>query len=146
MAELIKIAIWVEDLGAQGTMYQMGSRYSMGRGNFEGEGTAHYKVQGHSAVSCAKTTEPTEMPFGIWTQVGPEEACIRWECILAPPGEYHWTMCGDDTSCCEIAFDHLLLSSYHYCDNGRQPSEWRRKTLTQFRSKFLKWLSKSCHC
>jgi len=30
-----------------------------------GEGTAHCKLQGRSAVSCAKTAEPIEMPFGV---------------------------------------------------------------------------------
>ena len=27
---------------------------------------AHCKLQGHSAVSCAKTAEPIEMLFGLW--------------------------------------------------------------------------------
>ena len=35
------------------------------------EGAAHYEVYGHSALSCAKMAELIEMPFGIWTQVGP---------------------------------------------------------------------------
>jgi len=43
----------------------------MGRGNFEGEGASHCKVQGRSAVSCAKTAEPIEMPFGLWARMGP---------------------------------------------------------------------------
>ena len=30
-----------------------------------GDGAAHCKVQGHSAVSCAETAEPIEMPFGL---------------------------------------------------------------------------------
>jgi len=33
------------------------------------EGAAHYKVQGHSALRCAKTAEPIEM-FKTWTSVG----------------------------------------------------------------------------
>jgi len=32
--------------------------------------TSHSKVQGHSAVVCAKTAEPNEMPFGLRTRVG----------------------------------------------------------------------------
>ena len=43
----------------------------MKRSNF-GErmsGPAHYKVQGRSAVSCAKTAEPIEMLFGLWARV-----------------------------------------------------------------------------
>jgi len=35
------------------------------------EGAAHYEVYGHSALSCAKMAELIEMPFGIWTPVGP---------------------------------------------------------------------------
>ena len=30
-----------------------------------GEGAAHCKLQGLSAVSCAKTAEPIEVPFGV---------------------------------------------------------------------------------
>ena len=38
----------------------------MGRGNFEGEVASHCKVYGQSAVICAKTAKPVEMPFGLW--------------------------------------------------------------------------------
>jgi len=34
-------------------------------------GAANLKVYGPSAVICAKTAEPIEMPFGMWTWVGP---------------------------------------------------------------------------
>ena len=44
----------------------------MERDSFEGEGAAHCKIQGHSAVSCAKTAEPFEKPFGLWAQIGPK--------------------------------------------------------------------------
>jgi len=30
----------------------------------------------HCAVSCAKMAESIEMPFGLWTRVGPKEARI----------------------------------------------------------------------
>jgi len=44
----------------------------MGRGNFEGKGQPPVKYRTLCvAVICAKTAEPIEMPFGIWTQVGP---------------------------------------------------------------------------
>jgi len=38
---------------------------------------------------------------------GPKQACVRWECILAPPGEYDWTVrrCG----LMSRLFEHLLL-------------------------------------
>jgi len=32
---------------------------------------AYCKVQGLSAVNCAKTAEPIEMPFGVWNRVAP---------------------------------------------------------------------------
>jgi len=43
----------------------------MARSNLDGGGgAAHCKAWGHSAVSCAKTAELIEMPFGLRTQVG----------------------------------------------------------------------------
>ena len=42
--------------------------FPMGRGNFGYRG-AHCKVQGLSAISCAKTAEPIDLPFGLWTLV-----------------------------------------------------------------------------
>jgi len=46
-----------------------GVRIPTERGNFEGEGLVHCKVYGHSAVSCSKTAETTEMPFGLWARI-----------------------------------------------------------------------------
>jgi len=37
----------------------------------KGEGAAHCKVLGHSAVICAKMAEPIEMPFRLWAVMGP---------------------------------------------------------------------------
>jgi len=48
-----------------------GSRYPMGRSNFEGEGLAHCKVQRHSAVSFAKMAELIKMQFALWARMGP---------------------------------------------------------------------------
>jgi len=42
----------------------IGVQIPMRSGNFE-EGTSHCKVYGHSAVSCAETAEPIEMPFWL---------------------------------------------------------------------------------
>jgi len=36
------------------------------------EGATHCKVYGRSAVSCAKTAEPIEMPFGSLARMGPK--------------------------------------------------------------------------
>jgi len=48
----------------------------------------------HSALTCAKMAEPMEMPFGFWVvdSGAPKEACIRWGCTVAQPGEYDWTV------------------------------------------------------
>jgi len=35
------------------------------------KGACHCKVYGHSAVNCAKTAEPIEIPFVLWTWMGP---------------------------------------------------------------------------
>jgi len=40
-------------------------------------------------MSCAKTAEPIEMMFGMWSWVG-QESTISWRCTLASPGEYDW--------------------------------------------------------
>ena len=64
-----------------------GVRIPQGRGNFEGEeGGKHCKVQGHSVLSCAKTTEMIEMQFGLWAQMGPRNH-VRWE---STGGEGRW--------------------------------------------------------
>ena len=47
----------------------MGVQISRGRGNFGGKG-AHCEVQGHSVVTCAKTAELIEMPFGLCARSG----------------------------------------------------------------------------
>ena len=36
-----------------------------------GKEAFHCKVQGHSAVICAKTAEPLELPFELWAPMGP---------------------------------------------------------------------------
>ena len=41
-----------------------------------GKGTAHCKVLGRSAVSCANTAEPIEIPFGVLSGVGPGKHVI----------------------------------------------------------------------
>jgi len=43
----------------------------MGSGNFEvGKGRPIVKYM-DTAVICAKTSVPTEMPFGLWARMGP---------------------------------------------------------------------------
>jgi len=42
----------------------------MQRAILRGKEAAHCKVEGLCSVSCAKTAEPIEMPFEVWTLVG----------------------------------------------------------------------------
>jgi len=55
-----------------------GSPDPLENGQFErGEGAAHCKVQGLSAMSCAKMAEPIKMPFQGMDLGWPKEACVR---------------------------------------------------------------------
>jgi len=65
-----------------------------GKGQFLGKGHPG-KVQGLFAVSCAKTAEPIDLRFRLWTRVGGRKHKFNrganvpsWEGTLAPPGEY----------------------------------------------------------
>jgi len=65
-------------------------------------------------VSPAKTAEPIEMPFGMWTRVGPRKYVLeKW----GSWGGAHWRnlantieplMCGGDAACLSNYLDHLL--------------------------------------
>jgi len=59
-----------------------------------GKGRPLVKVQRLSAMGCAKIAESIEIPFGMWTPFGLRKHVIRWGCmcLLAPPGEYDWTV------------------------------------------------------
>ena len=57
-------------LGPGNHVLDRGPAPLMGRGNFErGKGTSFCKVYGESAVICAKTAEPMEMPFRLWARM-----------------------------------------------------------------------------
>jgi len=43
------------------------------------EEVAHCNTWGHSAVICAKTAEPIDLPFGLWTRV--DQRKHRFNCI-----------------------------------------------------------------
>ena len=63
-------------------------------------------------MSYAKTAEPIEMPFGIWTRVGPRKHLLgegahgRHLANTIEP-----SMCGGDAACCQITLEHLLYFS-----------------------------------
>jgi len=56
----------------------MGSRFPTRRGNFEGQGNWQPTVKELSAVSCANEVEPTEIQFGMLSQVGPGNHILDW--------------------------------------------------------------------
>jgi len=58
-------------VGPGNHLLSRGSRSHHGKGQFRrAKGACHCEVYGHSAVICAKTAEPIDMPFGLWTRVG----------------------------------------------------------------------------
>ena len=72
-------------------------------------------------MSCAKTAEPIEMPFGIWTRVGPVKHA------LCGVHSAHWrnltntieqSMCGGSSACCQIT----LITCYYYCCHRCPPT------------------------
>jgi len=63
-------AVWVEDSGGpKERCIRWDPDPLMGKGNFEGGGGGAAYCIGYSALSCLKTAEPIEMPFGIWNHV-----------------------------------------------------------------------------
>ena len=56
----------------------------MGRGNFEGKGHPIVKYRDTTGI-CAKTAEPIEMPFGLWTWMGPRNYAL--DGVQIPPWE-----------------------------------------------------------
>ena len=65
------------------------------------------------AVSYAKTAEPIETPFGMWTRVGPRKHVLDGSadcCHLVNTIEL--SMCGGDAAFLSNFFDHLLFLFY----------------------------------
>jgi len=74
MAEPIETSSGLRSQVGHGNYVLDGSRSPMGRDTFErerGVPLSYCKVQEQSAVICAKTAEPIEMPFGLWARMGP---------------------------------------------------------------------------
>jgi len=65
-------------------------------------------------VNSAKTAELIEMPFGLWTRVGPRKHKfnrIRQVAPMCPHGKAHWrhmankiesSVCGGDVAMCQL--------------------------------------------
>jgi len=45
------------------------------------------RARRHSDINCAKTAEPIEMPFGLWTRVGPRKHVLDGARILHAKGQ-----------------------------------------------------------
>jgi len=54
----------------------------IGRGNYGGKNPL--SVKGVSAVSCARTAQPIDLPFGSWARVGQKKHKFNRICQVAP--------------------------------------------------------------
>ena len=107
-----------ESDGPKEPRIRWGDRSPMGRGNFEGE----WHARRHSDVNCAKTAEPIDLPFGLWTRVGLRKHKfnrIRQAAPMCCYGLVHWhhlanttepSVCGGDAALCQIT---LTTASWH---------------------------------
>jgi len=95
---------------------------------------AHCKVQRLFAISCAKTAEPTEMLFGLWTVVGARRRVldgvhigptwrIRLNCpcvaVMRPLVKLR-RLSTHTPHVLSLAIDHRLVLLYHVTDIARQ--------------------------
>jgi len=83
---------------------------------------AHCKYRDF-CLSCARTAETIDLPFGLWTRVGRRKHRfnrIRQVAPMCPHGKAHWrhlsntiepSVCGGDVVLCQIRayFDHLSI-------------------------------------
>jgi len=82
-----------DDLGGPKEPHiRWGSDALMERSDFKGEGATRCELHRLSAVSCAKTAEPIDMPFGFCTPVGPRKYVLggahtgaTWRILLNRP-------------------------------------------------------------
>jgi len=107
MAELIEMlfGMWTE-VGPRNHVLDDGPD-PHAKGSFEGKWRPIVKYR-DSAVSCAKIAELIEMPFGVWTLVGPRKHQLgshrRHLSNMIQP-----SICGGDAAFLSDHFDHLLL-------------------------------------
>jgi len=93
-----------------------GVQFPVGMDNFERRGASHCKVKVPSAVNCVQTAERIEMPFGLWTRMGPWKRVLvcgaHWRHLvntIEPP------MCDGDAAFCQITLTTCLIScSYRF--------------------------------
>jgi len=63
--------------GPKESSIEWGPDHSVGKGKFEGDRVAHFKVRGVLTWAVQKTAELIQMPFGILSQVSPENHVLR---------------------------------------------------------------------
>jgi len=72
--EMIQMPFGLNTLvGPRNHVLDGGPDAPMRRGNFEGEKGRPIVNYRDTAVVCAKTAEPIEMPFGLWARMGPRD-------------------------------------------------------------------------
>jgi len=66
----------------------------------------------HYAVRCAKMAESIEMPFGLWTRVGPRKHVLggdgHWRNLLNTIAPSMW---GGDAAFCQITLNSCYIST-----------------------------------
>jgi len=67
--------LWAR-VGSRNHVLDADPNIPMQRSNFRGEGMPGYARQ-HSVATPAKTAEPIEMPFGLWTRVGQRQHVLH---------------------------------------------------------------------
>ena len=77
----------------------------MGRGNFEGGNWQTIVNSGHSAVICAKTAEPIEVPFGLWARMGRKHHVLHWRSRSPLEVAFY--------NCVFFKFIHIYIIFYH---------------------------------
>jgi len=55
-----------------------------------------------TAISCAKTAAPTEMPFGLWIWVGRRKHVLYRGILVHLVITTELSMCGSDVALCQI--------------------------------------------
>jgi len=95
-----------------------------GKWQFSGEGASHWKVQEHSAVICAKTTDTIEMLFGFWPRIAP------WNHLLDghPDSPREGAILGERGAHCKVQglAEHKKLNR-SICHNGLRTRVGQRK-------------------
>jgi len=108
--------------GPRNHVLDRGSRSPMRRGNSGGKGRSPVVKYTFCRELCRNSGTDR---FAAWVADSgePKEAQVQsyspgganvptWECILAPPAEYYWTVrCGGDAVFCRIT----LTTCYYYC-------------------------------